>query len=112
MAKKLKSLSTNIINNLPSNLKDEEIENKSEEIENCRNYLSQFNDSQKAYEVINSFLMNLQIKIAFILELSTRQGWNGILLLLWDEDDKYLPLTTSVLEIEEERRIAYVITRL
>ena len=56
--------------------------------------------------------MNLQIKIAFILELSMEQRvWNGIL-LLWDEDDK-MPhaLTTSVLT-EEERRIAYVgITR-
>ena len=96
-------------------MKDEEIENKSEEIENCRNYLSQFNDSQRAYEVINSFFNESSNKNS--IHIGTIHGAKGLewdtVIIMGCEDDK-MPhaLTTSVLEIEEERRIAYVgITR-
>ena len=113
--RKLKSLSTYIINNLPSNLNDDQLENKSAEIESCREYLSQFSNAKNAFEVISS-LFN-QTEDNNRVHVGTIHGAKGLewdtVIIMGCEDDK-MPhsLTTSVLEIEEERRIAYVgITR-
>ena len=48
----LKSLASYIVKNLPSNLKDDELENRAEEIENCRKYLSDFKSANAAFKTL------------------------------------------------------------
>ena len=113
--KSLKSLSTFIINQLPSSLKDNELENKVGEIENCRVYLSKFENAEKAFEVLGKLFKEPEDQNG--VHIGTIHGAKGLewetVVIMGCEDDK-MPhsLTTSVLEIEEERRVAYVgITR-
>ena len=113
--KNLKSLSTFIINNLPSKLQDSELESKVEEIESCRNYLSSYDNSEKAFNVLKTLFNEPKDKNG--VHIGTIHGAKG---LEWDtvivmgcEDDK-LPhmMNEQIWQIEEERRIAYVaITR-
>ena len=113
--KNLKSLSTFIINQLPSSLKDNELENKVGEIESCRLYLSEFENAVKAFEVLGTLFNEPEDQNG--VHIGTIHGAKGLewdtVIIMGCEDDK-MPhsLTTSVLEIEEERRVAYVgITR-
>ena len=113
--KNLKSLSTFIINQLPSSLKDNELENKVGEIETCRVYLSEFENAVKAFEVLGTLFNEPEDQNG--VHIGTIHGAKGLewdtVIIMGCEDDK-MPhsLTTSVLEIEEERRVAYVgITR-
>lgn len=113
--KNLKSLSTFIINNLPSKLQDSELESKVEEIESCRNYLSSYDNPEKAFNVLKTLFNEPKDKNG--VHIGTIHGAKG---LEWDtvivmgcEDDK-LPhmMNEEIWQIEEERRIAYVaITR-
>ena len=110
----LKSLSKFINNNLPNTLKDNERKNKEKEIENCRFYLSQFDNAEKAFAILST-LFN-EPKDQNGVHIGTIHGAKG---LEWDtvivmgcEDDKLPHSLTRVLEIDEERRVTYVaITR-
>ena len=111
----VKSLSTFIINQLPSSLKDRELENKVDEIEVCRSYLSQYDNSEKAFKVIHTLFNEPEDKNG--VHIGTIHGSKGLewetVIVMGCEDDK-LPhmMNEDILQIEEERRIAYVaITR-
>ena len=111
----LKSLASYIVKNLPSNLKDDELENKAEEIENCRKYLSDFKSANSAFKTLEPIFNPPKDQNG--VHIGTIHGAKG---LEWDtvivmgcEDDKLPHSNNSEFwEIEEERRIAYVaITR-
>ena len=113
--KNLKSLSTFVINQLPSSLKDNELENKVAEIENCRIYLSEFQNAIKAFEVLGTLFNEPEDQNG--VHIGTIHGakgleWDSVIVMGCEDDKMPHSLTTSVLEIEEERRVAYVgITR-
>ena len=113
--KNLKSLSTFIINQLPSSLKDNELENKVGEIENCRVYLSKFENAVKAFEVLGKLFNEPEdLNGVHIGTIHGAKGleWDTVIIMGCEDDKMPHSLTTSVLEIEEERRVAYVgITR-
>ena len=111
----LKSLASYIVKNLPSNLKDDELENRAEEIENCRKYLSDFKSANAAFKTLEPIFNPPKDQNG--VHIGTIHGAKG---LEWDtvivmgcEDDKLPHSNNSEFwEIEEERRIAYVaITR-
>ncbi len=113
--KKIRSLATYIINNLPKSLTDEELEDKVSEIEFCHKYLSKHDNPEKAFEKLRRIFNSSTNEDA--VHVGTIHGAKGLewetVVLMGCEDDK-LPhsLTREPHEFEEERRIAYVaITR-
>jgi superfamily I DNA/RNA helicase len=112
---KVKSLSTSILRQLPSSLSENERKQKEKEVENCKNYLIQYDNASKAFEMVNTLFR--QPKDGNGVHIGTIHGAKGLewetVIVMGCEDDK-LPhsLNSDVWEIEEERRIAYVgITR-
>ena len=112
---KVKSLSTSIVRQLPTSLNDNERKQKEKEVENCKNYLIQYDNASKAFEMVNALFK--QPKDGNGVHIGTIHGAKGLewetVIVMGCEDDK-LPhsLNSDVWEIEEERRIAYVgITR-
>ena len=112
---KIKSLSTFVKKQLSSKLKDNERKIKEKEIENCQDFLSQYDNPSRAYEVIGALFK--QPKDGNGVYIGTIHGAKGLewetVIVMGCEDDK-LPhkLNSDVWEIEEERRVAYVgITR-
>ena len=113
--KKIKSLSTFIKNQFSSKLKENEKKIKEKEIENCQDFLAQYENPSKAFEVIGTLFK--QPKDGNGVHIGTIHGAKGLewetVIVMGCEDDK-LPhsLNSDVWEIEEERRVAYVgITR-
>ena len=67
-------MSTSIKNQLSPKLKENEKKSKEKEIENCKNYLAQYENASKAFEmVISTFLNNQRMEMGFILELFMEQ---------------------------------------
>ena len=113
--KKIKSLSTFIKNQFSSKLKENEKKIKEKEVENCQDFLAQYENPSKAFDVIGT-LFN-QPKDRNGVHIGTIHGAKGLewetVIVMGCEDDK-LPhsLNSDVWEIEEERRVVYVgITR-
>ena len=112
---KIKSLSTFVKKQLSPKLKENEKKSKEKEIENCQNYLAQYENASKAFQVISTLFK--QPKDGNGVYIGTIHGAKGLewesVIVMGCEDDK-LPhsLNSDVWEIEEERRVAYVgITR-
>ena len=112
---KIKSLSTFVKKQLSPKLKENEKKIKEKEIENCQEFLFQYENPSKAFEVIGALFK--QPKDGNGVYVGTIHGAKGLewqtVIVMGCEDDK-LPhsLNSDVWQIEEERRVAYVgITR-
>ena len=112
---KVKSLSTSVMKELSSHLKENERKSKEKEIENCQIYLSQFGNAEKAFKVIHALFNEPEDKNGVhIGTIHTAKGleWDTVILMGCEDDKLPHMMSEELWEIQEERRVTYVaITR-
>ena len=111
--RKVKALSTFMVNNLPTSISDGEVETVAADLEECRNFLCKFESAAAAFKRLNAKADTSEPAV----HVGTIHGAKGLewdaVIILGCEDDK-IPhsLCETPSEFEEERRLFYVgITR-
>ena len=113
--KKVRSLTTFIINNLPSSLSDEDLEEKVYAIEHCFKYLTKNTSAKDAFDKLRKIFSTDTKKDA--VHIGTIHGakgleWETVIIMGFENDKLPHSLTEGEQAFEEERRVAYVgITR-
>ena len=111
----VKSISTYLINRPPSDLPDDEIENRKNILESYRETLLQSNNAKSFFPVLEASLSsNSEGEKIFVGTIHSSKGleWDSVFILGFEEGHLPQMLSLSLRDYEEERRIAYVgITR-
>ena len=111
----VKSISTYLINRPPSDLPDDEIENRKNILESYREKLLQSNNAKSFFPVLEASLSsNSEEEKIFVGTIHSSKGleWDSVFILGFEEGHLPQMQSLTLKDYEEERRIAYVgITR-